>query len=75
MHLKDMRHGTATNDHSGAAPPDETEVPVGSGQIDYRAVLRAAKETGLARYYVEDETSNPFATVPRSTRWLETVRF
>lgn len=75
MHLKDMRPGTSTDDHSGSAPPDETEVPVGSGQIDYRAVLRAAKEIGLERYYIEDETSDPFATIPTSVRWLETVRF
>lgn len=75
MHLKDMRQGTATNDHSGGAPPDETEVPVGTGQIDYRAVLRAAKEIGLQQYYIEDETSAPFTTIPQSTRWLQTVRY
>jgi sugar phosphate isomerase/epimerase len=75
MHLKDMRRGTPTNDHSGSAPPDETEVPVGTGQIDYRAVLRAARDAGLKRYYIEDETSDPFATIPQSTRWLETVRY
>jgi len=75
MHLKDMRKGTLTNDHSGGAPSDETEVPVGSGQIDYRAVLRAAEEIGLDRYYIEDETSAPFTTIPQSTRWLETVKY
>ncbi len=75
MHLKDMRRGTATNDHSGGAPPDETEVPVGSGQIDYRGVLRAARAAGVARYYLEDETSAPFATLPQSVAWLGRVRF
>jgi sugar phosphate isomerase/epimerase len=75
MHLKDMKQGTATNVHTGSAPPDESEVPVGSGQIDYRAVLRAAREVGVEKYYIEDETSTPFATVPQSTRWLEAVRY
>jgi sugar phosphate isomerase/epimerase len=75
MHLKDMRRGTATNDHSGGAPPDETEVPVGAGQIDYRGVLRAAREAGVARYYLEDETSAPFATLPQSVAWLSRVRY
>jgi sugar phosphate isomerase/epimerase len=75
MHLKDMRKGVPTGDHSGTAPPDETEVPVGTGQIDYRAVLRTAKDIGLDRYYIEDETSDPFATIPQSIRWLETVRY
>jgi sugar phosphate isomerase/epimerase len=75
MHLKDMRKGIPTGDHSGGANPDESEVPVGRGQIDYRAVLRAAKEIGLKRYYIEDETADPFATIPQSTRWLEQVRY
>jgi sugar phosphate isomerase/epimerase len=75
MHLKDMRQGVATNVHTGGADPDASEVPVGAGQIDYRAVLRAAREVGVERYYVEDETADPFATVPRSVRWLESVRY
>lgn len=75
MHLKDMRKGVATNVHTGGANPDSSEVPVGTGQIDYRAVLRAAREAGVERYYIEDETASPFATIPLSTRWLETVRY
>jgi sugar phosphate isomerase/epimerase len=75
MHLKDMKRGVATNVHTGSANPDSTEVPVGAGQIDYRAVLRAAREVGVERYFIEDETAAPFATIPVSTRWLETVRF
>jgi hypothetical protein len=29
----------------------------------------------VERYYLEDETAEPFATMPRSVRWLERVRF
>lgn len=75
LHLKDMKRGTATNVNTGAANPDSAEVPLGSGQIDYRGVLRAAKEIGVEKYYIEDETSDPFATMPQSIRWLETVRY
>jgi sugar phosphate isomerase/epimerase len=75
MHLKDMKPGTPTGVHTGSAPPDETEVPVGSGQIDYRAVLRTAREVGVEKFYLEDETRDPFTTVPVSTRWLERVKF
>jgi sugar phosphate isomerase/epimerase len=75
MHLKDMRPGVARTVHTGAADPDATEAPVGAGQIDYRAVLRAAREVGVRHYYVEDETRDPFASVPQSTRWLGAVRF
>lgn len=73
LHLKDMKQGTPTNVNTGSANPDSTEVPVGSGQIDYRAVLRAAQEIGAQHFYIEDETSAPFTTVPRSIAWLEQV--
>ncbi|MDP9347546.1 MAG: sugar phosphate isomerase/epimerase, partial [Gemmatimonadota bacterium] len=75
MHIKDMRKGVPTNNHSGTAPPDETEVPVGTGQIDWRAVLRAAREIGLDRYYIEDETADPFGSVAQSIRFLQTVKY
>ena len=75
MHIKDMKKGVATGVHTGSANPDSSEVPAGTGQTDYRAVLRAAKEVGVERYYLEDETARPFETVPLSVRWLETVRF
>jgi sugar phosphate isomerase/epimerase len=70
-----MKQGVALGVHSGSADPDSTEVPVGTGQIDYRAVLRAAKAAGVERYFVEDETVDPFATIPASTRWLEAVKY
>jgi sugar phosphate isomerase/epimerase len=75
MHLKDMRAGTPVNDHSGGAPADETQVPVGTGQIDFPALLRAAQEIGVDRYYLEDETSEPFEGVAQSIQYLQTVRF
>ena len=75
LHLKDMKKGTPTNVHTGSANPDETEVPLGTGQIDYRGVLRTAREIGVEKYYVEDETAEPFATMPLTIRWLENVRY
>src|SRR3954469_13830505 len=75
LHLKDMKQGTPTNVNTGSANPDETEVPLGTGQIDYRGVLRTAREIGVEKYFVEDETREPFATMPLTVRWLETVRY
>ena len=74
-YLKDMKKGVATGVHTGSANPDSTEVPTGTGQTDYRAILSAAKEVGVERYYLEDETARPFETVPLSIRWLEAVQF
>lgn len=75
MHLKDMKQGFARGAQTGSANPDSAEVPVGTGQIDYRAVLRAAKEAGVTQFYLEDETAQPFTTVPVSTRWLQTMKY
>jgi sugar phosphate isomerase/epimerase len=75
LHLKDMKKGTPTNVDTGSANPDETEVPLGTGQIDYRGVLRTAREVGVEKYFIEDETAEPFATMPLSVQWLATMRY
>ncbi|HUF08846.1 MAG TPA: sugar phosphate isomerase/epimerase [Rhodothermales bacterium] len=74
MHIKDMKEGTPTGDYSGHAPA-EAQVPVGSGQIDYAAVLAAAEEVGVRRYYVEDESPDPRGNIPTSVTWLESAKY
>ena len=74
MHIKDMKQGTPTGDYSGGAPA-ETDVPVGTGQIDYSSVLQAARDAGVARYYIEDESTDPLESIPQSIAFLETVTF
>ncbi|HEX6069093.1 MAG TPA: sugar phosphate isomerase/epimerase [Longimicrobiaceae bacterium] len=73
MHIKDMAQGTV-GDFSGGASP-EANVPVGTGQIDYRAVLAAADEVGVEQYYIEDESTDPVANIPRSIEYLKTVTY
>lgn len=55
VHLKDLRKGTPTGDLSGKAP-DETSVVLGTGQLDFPAILRAAGKAGVRRYYIKDES-------------------
>lgn len=75
LHLKDMKQGTATNVHTGSADPDSAEVPLGTGQIDYKNVLKTAKEVGVEKFFIEDETKDPFTTVPQSIKWIEAVKY
>ena len=75
MHLKDMKKGVATNVLTGSANPDSTEVPVGTGQIDYKGVLKTAKAVGVKKFYLEDETAAPFETVPLSIGWLRSIKY
>lgn len=69
LHLKDMAKGTATGDFTGAAP-DNTNVPLGAGMIDYPAVLRAARDAGTRLFYIEDEHENVVQQVPRTLQYL-----
>jgi sugar phosphate isomerase/epimerase len=69
LHLKDMARGTATGDLSGQAP-DNTNVPLGTGMIDYRAVLRTARDAGVKLYYIEDENEKVVEQVPQTLAFL-----
>jgi sugar phosphate isomerase/epimerase len=69
LHLKDMAKGTATGDFSGAAP-DSANVPLGTGMIDYPAILRAARDAGTKLFYLEDESDRVIEQVPRSLEYL-----
>lgn len=54
MHVKDLRKGTP-KDRTGHTP-DENDVPVGTGELDIPAVLKAAKKAGIEHYFIEDES-------------------
>ena len=69
LHLKDMARGTPVGDLSGGAP-DNSNVALGTGMIDYRAVLRAAREAGATLYYLEDESDRVLEQIPRSLAFL-----
>jgi sugar phosphate isomerase/epimerase len=73
MHVKDIRKGTKL----GGSPGDvleEESVPLGAGIVDIPATLRAARETGVRHYYIEDEAVNATEQIPESLKYLQTVR-
>jgi sugar phosphate isomerase/epimerase len=72
MHLKDMRKGTPTGLFTGSAP-EETNVPIGTGQIDYVSVLREARKQGVVHYYIEDESPTPVEQIPLSLKYLASL--
>lgn len=72
LHLKDLKKG-ATAGHGKAIAPDEDDVPVGSGQVDMPAVLRAASKAGVAIYFIEDESPDPLGHIPQSISYLQHV--
>ncbi|WP_128546754.1 sugar phosphate isomerase/epimerase family protein [Larkinella soli] len=71
MHLKDLKKGIQGN-MSGGTPP-ENDVALGSGQIDLPAVLKAARNSGIEYYYIEDESPSAQQQVPQSIAYLKSI--
>lgn len=57
LHLKDMRAGTP-GDFTGETNYDNF-VPVGTGILDFDAILAKAVELGVETYWIEDESPQP----------------
>lgn len=74
MHLKDIRKGTKLGNLSGHAP-EETSVPVGTGMLDFPAIIRVARSIGVKRYYIEDEAPEAASNIPVSKRYLKSLGF
>ena len=55
------------------AEPDAM-VPVGTGQMDWPSIFRAAMKGGAEVYYIEDESADPLGGIPQSIRYLEGMK-
>jgi sugar phosphate isomerase/epimerase len=73
MHVKDIRKGAVTGLSTGHAAPIDN-VAVGTGQIDWPAVLKTAQEVGVQHYLIEDETPTPLVCIPDSLKYLRALK-
>jgi sugar phosphate isomerase/epimerase len=73
LHLKDLRRGVTVTAGTSTGTP-EIDVPLGTGQIDWPSVLRAARSAGAQLYYVEDESADPLGHIPKSVAYLESLK-
>lgn len=71
MHLKDLRKGTR-KDRTGLTP-GENDVPLGTGELDIPAILKAAKKVGIKHYFIEDESNQVSRQVPQSIAYLKSL--
>ena len=72
MHLKDLRKGVV-GDFSGGTPR-ENDVVLGTGQVDFPAVLEAASKTNIEYYYIEDESPDVIERVPQSREFIMSIK-
>ncbi len=74
MHLKDLKKGVATGSLSGKTDV-ENDVTLGMGQVDYPAVIAAAKKIGIQHYFIEDESSTSLDQIPLSVAFMKKLGF
>ncbi|HYR58686.1 MAG TPA: sugar phosphate isomerase/epimerase, partial [Chthoniobacteraceae bacterium] len=74
MHLKDLRKGAQTGIYTGHAPLTD-DVPLGTGQVNWPAVLKQAAAVGVKYYFIEDESPTVVDALPVSVRYLQGVKF
>jgi sugar phosphate isomerase/epimerase len=51
------------------------DVALGTGIMDWPAILAAAKKAGVKWYFIEDESAEAARHIPTSLRFLEQVSF
>ncbi len=69
LHLKDMEKGTP-KDNTGHSDV-ETNVVLGTGEVDIAGVVKRSKELGIVKYmFIEDECSRVVEQVPQSLEFL-----
>jgi sugar phosphate isomerase/epimerase len=73
LHVKDIRKGAPTGFTTGHAP-DTDNVTVGTGQVDWKAVIGAAEKVGVKYYFIEDETPTPLECIPPSLAYLRGLK-
>jgi sugar phosphate isomerase/epimerase len=74
MHVKDMKKGLATGEFTGKTDVSN-DVAVGTGQMNWPAILKAAKKSGVKYYFIEDESPTVEEQIPQSLQYLKQVRW
>ena len=73
MHLKDIRPGVRRT-FDPATVAEEDSVPIGKGEIDWPSTLRAARESGVEEYFIEEEHPRAVEQITESLRYLASAR-
>ncbi len=73
VHLKDRKPGFPPSNDMSKASAHFTEV--GSGSIDWHAVIREAQSMGIEYYFVEQDQTDttPMASIKQSYKYLRTI--
>ena len=70
-HLKDMAKGVAPG--SEATHREESNVVLGTGQMDVKGILAGGPEAGVEVHFIEDESADPAGQIPRSVAYYRSL--
>ncbi len=71
VHLKDMKPGIP-KDLTGGTDV-EYNVPLGTGEIDIRGIIKQSNKIGIRHFFIEDESSRVLSQVPQSIAYLKSL--
>ena len=74
FHLKDLKKGVPTGSLAGSTDLTN-DVTLGTGQVDWPALLQAAQKVGVKYYFIEDESPTVIKQIPHSLRFLEQLEW
>ncbi|HLT75290.1 MAG TPA: TIM barrel protein [Ohtaekwangia sp.] len=72
MHLKDLRKGTPKDLTGGTS--EDNDVPLGTGELDIPAILKAARKARIQHYFIEDESRLVTQQIPQSIEYLRSLK-
>jgi hypothetical protein len=71
LHLKDRKIGTPNTDNGRGDL--ESNVVLGTGDVGIAEIMKEAKKQGIKHYFIEDESSNVEAQLPKSLDYLQSL--
>ena len=74
MHLKDMKKGVKTPNYTGGEDVN-SDLALGTGQLDVPAILAEGQRIGIKHYYIEDESSRSVEQNPQSIKYIRSIGF
>jgi sugar phosphate isomerase/epimerase len=74
MHVKDMKKGLKTGALTGKTDV-ENDVAIGTGQMNWAAILAEAAKVGVKYYFIEDESPTVAQQIPQSLQYLEKLKW
>jgi len=74
LHLKDLRKGVPTGGPQSSTALTN-DVTLGTGQVDWVPLVRAAMKVGVKYSFIEDESPTATTQIPESLEYLKQLKY